>query len=202
MHTDTTALILLGYQNDYFASDGSLHGVIEEAARVTGVLSNTLSLIEHLSQTSALIVSTPIVFSPDYSELTEPVGILKTIAEVGAFKAGTPGSETIPELSRFGERIVKVPGKQGFNAFTNTALNDLLQERGTTDVVLAGVVTSICIDSTGRAAAERGYRVSMLSDCTCGRTVLEQQFYCEKIFPLYSSVLDHRDLLNSLGIAL
>jgi nicotinamidase-related amidase len=195
-----TALILIGYQNDYFASDGILHQVIEETSRIGGTLKNTIDLLERLKATPVLLVSTPIIFTPDYSELVDPVGILKTIVEVGAFKAGEKGSETIPELFSFGERIVKVPGKRGLNAFSNTDLDDLLKEKGIKDVLLAGVVTSICIDSTGRSAFERGYNVSVLSDCTSGRSIVEQDFYFKEIFPIYANVLDHRELLKSLGI--
>src|SRR5712692_5301432 len=196
-----TALVLIGYQNDYFAADGILHQVIEESSRVTGTLTNTVDLVARLRSTPLLIVATPVIFTPDYSELVESVGILKTIKELGAFKAGTKGAETIPELRRLGERILEVPGKRGLNAFSNTDLDNLFHQRGITNVVLAGVVTSICVDSTGRSAYERGYKVSVLSDCTSGRTTFEQDFYCENVFPLYAEVIDHGQLLSRLGVA-
>jgi nicotinamidase-related amidase len=201
MDPKRTTLVLIGYQNDYFAADGVLHSVIEESSRVTGTLANTVDLLERLHLTPLLTVATPIVFTPDYSELVEPVGILKTVKELGAFKAGTRGAETIPELRQFGERIREVPGKRGLNAFSNTDLDSLFQQRGITNVVLAGVVTSICVDSTGRSAYERGYKVSILSDCTSSRTTFEQDFYCENVFPLYAEVVDHIQLLRRLGIA-
>ena len=200
MKTTDTALILIGYQNDYFAPNGILHAVIEETARVTKVLENTVNFIERLRPTNMLMVSTPIVFTPAYSELVEPVGILKTIRDVGAFRAGSKGSETIPELRRFGERILEMPGKRGFNAFSNTGLDKLFERRGISHIILAGVVTSICIDSTGRSAHERGHQVTVLSDCTSGRTVVEQDFYCKEVFPLYARVADHESLLQSLGV--
>ena len=199
MDPQHTALVLIGYQNDYFAADGVLSRVIEEASRVTGTLGNTVDLLEHLSATPVLIVATPISFTPDYSELTEPVGILKTIKEIGAFKAGTKGAETISELRRLGKRILEVPGKRGLNAFSNTDLDHLFHQRGITNVAIAGVVTSICVDSTGRSAFERGYKVAILSDCTSGRTPFEQDFYCENVFPLYAEVLDHNQFLSRLG---
>lgn len=200
MDPQHTALVLIGYQNDYFASDGVLYQIIEESSRVTGTLANTIDLLERLTDAPVLIVSTPIGFTPDYSELIESVGILKTVKELGAFKAGTKGAETIPELRKFGERIVEAPGKRGLNAFSNTDLDQLLQQREITHVVLAGVATSICVDSTGRSAYERGYKVSILSDCTAGRTTFEQDFYCENVFPLYAEVIDHVQLLQHLGL--
>lgn len=200
MDPQHTALVLIGYQNDYFAPDGVLYQVIEESSRVTGSLANTVDLVEQLRSTPLLVVTTPIAFTPDYSELVEPVGILKTVKELGAFRAGTKGAETIPELRQFGERILEVPGKRGLNAFSNTDLDHLFQQREIINVVLAGVVTSVCVDSTGRSAYERGYKVSVLSDCTSGRTTFEQDFYCENVFPLYAEVIDHAQLLQRLGL--
>jgi len=200
MHLRKTAVLLIGYQNDYFAEDGILRGVIEEPHRASTVLANTIALIERLRQTPVHLISTPIIFTPDYAELVNPVGILKTICDVKAFQRGTKGAETVPELIKFGDRILEVPGKRGLNAFSNTQLNDILVEKQVTDVILAGVVTSICIDSTGRAAFENGYAVHILSDCTAGRTSVEQSFYCENIFPLYAEVLNNAALLARNGV--
>ena len=67
-----------------------------------------------------------------------------------------------------------------------TNLNEVLRQKQITPyLVLAGAVTSICIDSTGRAAHEQGYQVSMLSDCTSARTVFEQEFYFENVFRIF-----------------
>lgn len=202
MKPETTAVILIGYQNDYFSPDGILYPVVEESSRVTGTLDNTVALLDALAPTPALLIATPIIFTPDYSELEEPVGILASIKEAGAFKAGTQGAETIEQLRRFGDRILQVPGKRGLNAFSNTALDQILQDRHIEDVIIAGTVTSICIDSGGRAAHERGYRVTILSDCTSGRSNFEQDFYCEQIFPLYARVIGHQTLLQEMAVPL
>ena len=200
MDPNETAVGLIGYQNDYFAPDGVLRSAIEESARVTDNLVNVVDFIERVRGTSILLVNTPIVFTADYTELVEPVGILKIVKEAGAFKAGTKGVETIPELRRFADRIIEVPGKRGLNAFSNTDLDTLFQKHAVSNVVLAGVVTSLCVDSTARSAYERGYKVTILADCTSGRTNFEQKFYCEDIFPLYAEVIDHAQLLRRLGV--
>jgi len=196
---EKTAIILIGYQNDYFSDEGILHDVIEESSRVTGVLSNTVKLIEHLKSTPTLIISTPIIFTSDYSELVDPVGILKVIKDKQVFKADTVGAETIPEIRQFDKRITEISGKRGLNAFSNTILDEYLKKNKITNVIFAGTVVSICIDSTARAAFEKGYKVSILSDCTSGRTVFEQKFYCENIFPIYAKVITHQELINALN---
>lgn len=201
MNLKRTALLLIGFQNDYFSPDGILNGVIEASSKVTGVKENTLRLLEDRGQDFGVVVSTPIFFTENYAELESPVGILQTIRDVGAFKKGTFGARTILELERFSGLVHEVPGKRGLNAFSNTDLDALLRGKGIERIVLAGTVTSICIDSTGRDAFERGYKVTILSDCTSGRTVAEQDFYCAQIFPLYATVASSLTLAPDRDLA-
>ena len=184
--TVNKAIILIGLQNDYFSDDGILKEVVEESSKVSNIIENIINLVERIENT--LIISTPIIFSEDYNELVEPVGILQTIKEVGAFKKGTKGAETIDQIKSFGDKIIEIPGKLGLNAFANTSLEETLSSKNIEEVILAGTVASICIDSTGRSAHEKGFKVTMLSDCISGRTVFEKDFYCENVYPLYANI--------------
>jgi len=194
----TTAILLIGFQNDYFHPEGILRGALEDATHAAAVLHRTISLLRAVQSSPTLFVATPIIFTPDYRELSEPVGILKLIKETGAFKQGTLGAMTHRDLATLGDRVLEIPGKRGLNAFAETHLNETLRARGIKDVVLAGAVTSVCIDSTARSAHERGYRVTVLSDCTCGRTRVEEEFYCQQVFPLYAAVQTSGELVKEL----
>ena len=79
-----------------------------------------------------------------------------------------------------------------------TSLESYLQAHQIEHVILAGAVTSICIDSTGRSAHEKNYQVTILSDCISARTVFEQEFYLENVFPLYAQTISSKELVNSL----
>ena len=197
MTDQKSALLLIGFQNDFFSEEGVLHEVLENPETVANVLENTLTLINKADEAGITVIETPIIFTKGYTELIEPVGILKMIRDLRAFQEGSPGAETLVELQKLGSLIKRVPGKRGLNAFTDTELQEFLRGRGITEVALSGVVTSLCIDSTGRAAHERGYRVTILSDCTCGRSKYEQDFYCKEVFPLYASVTDATSWLGT-----
>ncbi|MBK1987050.1 cysteine hydrolase family protein [Sphaerospermopsis aphanizomenoides BCCUSP55] len=200
MNISQSALILIGFQNDYFDRDGILYSVIEESSQANDVVNNTVNLLRKIIATPILIITTPIFFTPDYSELFEPVGILKTIKEMKAFRQGTKGAEMIAEFREFEDRILEIPGKRGLNAFSNTDLDSVLKSKNITNVILAGTVTSICIDSTGRYAHEQGYQVQILSDCTSSRTIFEHEFYTSQIFPLYAQVSTSSQLLIDLQL--
>lgn len=54
--------------------------------------------------------------------------------------------------------------KTTWGAFYQTALHDELQKKGITQIVLAGVATSIGVEGTARSANELGYNIAFASD--------------------------------------
>lgn len=194
-----TAMVLVGYQNEYFSADGTLRDIFDDTSIADRVLGSTVGLLDRLPS-DVTVVTTPIAFTPTYDELIDPIGVLATIKDRGAFRQGSQGVRSATELDRFGQRIHTVASRRGFNAFSGTHLDEHLADRGITDVVLAGALTSLCVDSTGRAALDRGYRVTVLSDCTVDRSPFEQGFFCERIFPLYAGVITSAQLLVQLGL--
>jgi nicotinamidase-related amidase len=164
------------------------------------ILANSLNLIKTLLPTEAVIAATPIIFTPDYSELSDPIGILKIIKDNGAFRSNTVGAAMIAEVEALSSNIVTLPGKRGLSCFSNTELHRVLQEHEITNVIIAGAVTSLCIDTAGREAADLGYRVTIISDCTVARTTFEQEYYLNEIMPLYANVMSSKDIAQSLGL--
>ena len=78
---------------------------------------------------------------------------------------GEPGHAIVPELTPIpGEPVIDKPGKGAFYA---TDLHALLQARGITHLVLAGVTTEVCVQTTMREANDRGYVCLLLEDA-CG----------------------------------
>jgi len=194
-----TALILIGYQNDYFAADGILNGVIATNSEHNHTLSNTFNFIDNALELGIKVYNVPIFFSDDYSELDNPVGLLAQIKELGAFKESTAGGAVIDEILKYGDKIQEVRGKTGFNCFSKTELNQTFINEGIKNVAFAGVVTSVCIDSSARASFELGYNTIVLSDCIAGRSKMENEFYCDDIFPLYAHVKTSQQLVNSFN---
>ena len=192
------ALLLIGFQRDYFDPDGILYSVVEESHRLSGTLEYTIQVIDAIIGTPITIVNTPIVFSESYHEIDNPMGILKAIKDSEAFKVGTTGAEILPQIQKYGDRIEIIPGKLGFNAFSNTELKDLLVKRGIERLAIAGCVTSLCVNATALAAKENGFEVTILSDCTSSRTPVEQDMFCKEIFPLFTDVVDHKEFAKQI----
>jgi nicotinamidase-related amidase len=77
---------------------------------------------------------------------------------------GEPGHAIVPALApRPGELVVDKPGKGAFYA---TPLQAQLQRRGITHLVLMGVTTEVCVQTTMREANDRGYECLLVEDGT------------------------------------
>lgn len=85
------------------------------------------------------------------------------------FLPGTPGAEIHPLVAPApGEAVVR---KHFPNSFRETDLQARLQALGVERLVVAGMMTLMCVDATVRAAADLGYGVTVLSDACAARAL-------------------------------
>ncbi|MCJ1329598.1 hypothetical protein MMC10_006278 [Thelotrema lepadinum] len=93
----------------------------------------------------------------------------KTPDGAPVFTPGTQLAEEFEELSpEEGEvKVVKsVPG-----AFTGTELGEVLEKGGRKKVVLVGYMAHVCVSTTARQAAERGYEVVVVREAVGDRDI-------------------------------
>ena len=90
-------------------------------------------------------------------------------------------TELLPELGRRVEDITIT--KRTWGAFTGTGLDAILREREVTNVVLAGIATSMGVESTARQAHELGYNVTIALDAVTDRSPETHLNSTERIFP-------------------
>lgn len=77
---------------------------------------------------------------------------------------GEPGCDIIPALSPLpGEAVIDKPGKGAFHA---TRLMEVLHLMGVTQLVVAGVTTEVCVQSTMREANDRGFDCLLVQEAT------------------------------------
>jgi nicotinamidase-related amidase len=77
---------------------------------------------------------------------------------------GEPGNDFVDSLQPWdGEVVIAKPGKGAFYA---TDLQERLERRGITHLLITGVTTEVCVQTTMREANDRGYECLLVEDAT------------------------------------
>ncbi len=105
-------------------------------------------------------------------------------------------ADLAPELNRQGQDHLVT--KQTWGAFTGTDLAAHLQERGITQVVLAGVATSIGVESTARQAYELGFNVALAVDAMTDMNPDAHANSVTRIFPRLGETGTTREIIDLL----
>jgi nicotinamidase-related amidase len=93
-------------------------------------------------------------------------------------------TELVPELQQ--QPSDHIVSKQRVGAFIGTSLNEILRQRGVTQVFVTGVATSAGVESTVRSAYDYGYNVVTVVDAMTDRDADRHRHSVESIFPRMS----------------
>ncbi len=141
-----TALLVIDIQNDYFPG-----GAMElEGAEAAGAKAG--EAIRRFRQRSLPVIH---------------VRHLSVRPGATFFVPGTRGAEIHPLVQPLpAEQVVE---KNFPNSFRGTALEKLLKDAGVQNLVVAGMMTHMCVDASVRQAADFGYKVTLLGDACATR---------------------------------
>jgi len=89
--------------------------------------------------------------------------------------------DIVPEIITVNDDIFIT--KESWSAFYNTKLDEELQKRGVTGIVLAGVATSVGVEGTARNAVERGYHIAFATDAMTDMNQSAHDHSISLIFP-------------------
>jgi nicotinamidase-related amidase len=140
------ALVIIDIQNDYFPNGRSeLVGAEVAAARAASVLAG-------FRERGDQVIHLQHVWDAPDAEFFAP---------------GTPGVEINPTVApAAGEPVVQ---KAFPNGFRQTDLERQLRDAGASELVLCGMMTSMCVDATVRAAADLGFECTVVHDACATR---------------------------------
>ena len=140
------ALVLIDLQNDYFAGGKwTLHG-IDDAAR------NAAAVLKAARENGDVVVHVHHEFLMD-----EPPFFAPNSEGAQIHSSVTPNE---------GEPTVL---KHQVNAFKETNLKSVLDEKGVKQVTFVGAMSHMCIDAAARAASDFGYEVTVIEDACASR---------------------------------
>ncbi|WP_315838445.1 cysteine hydrolase [Bradyrhizobium prioriisuperbiae] len=198
MNPQTTAIVLIEYQNDFTTPRGVFYEGVKDVMDANNMLGNTVAVVDQARAAGVTIMHAPISFAEGYGELTgNPYGILKGVVDNKAFRKGSWGAEIVGVLKPHPGDIL-IEGKRGLDAFPSTNLDFILRSKGIRTVVLGGFLTNCCVESTMRSAYERGFDVITLKDCTATLSREAQEMALTHNFGMFSRPMNHDEFLQLL----
>jgi nicotinamidase-related amidase len=127
--------------------------------------------------------------------------LLALPADAPMKKPGTPAPS--PEAVQFapeaqiqaGDHVVT---KRQWGAFYGTELDQLLRRRNIKTIVLGGIATNYGVESTARAAFDRGYELVFVEDAMSSMQAEAHKFSCENVFRTMGRVRSTLEVIDAL----
>jgi nicotinamidase-related amidase len=202
------ALVIIDMQRDFLEPGGFGAALGNDVRRLAPAVPAIARLLKACRAHGISVIHTKECHRPDLSDCPPAKrergkGTLR-IGEPGPMGRilidGEPGNDFVAELKPWpGEVVIAKPGKGAFYA---TSLHDELQRRGVTHLLVTGVTTEVCVQTTMREANDRGYECLLLADC-CGATVQENHEAALRTIQIgggvFGAVSDSRRLLDALA---
>jgi biuret amidohydrolase len=169
----TAALLIIDMQRDFLEPGGFGEMLGNDVSQLRRTIEPNKTLLGAWRKVGGLVIHTREGHRPDLADLPPAKKIRgRSAACIGdsgpmgrILVRGEAGHDIIPELyPAAGEPVIDKPGK---GAFFATDLHAILQHRGITQIVVTGVTTEVCVNTTVREANDRGYDCLVVSDC-CG----------------------------------
>ena len=166
----TTALLIIDMQRDFMEPGGFGETLGNDVSQLARAVAPIAAVLKAARETGMMVIHTREGHLPDLSD-APPAKIERgapslRIGDPGPMGRilirGEAGHDIIPALYPVeGEIVIDKPGKGAFYA---TTLGADLKARGVDTLLVCGVTTEVCVNTTVREANDRGYRCIVLAD--------------------------------------
>lgn len=196
-----TALLVIDPVNDFLSEDGAAWELTKSTVTKNDVIGHLREVIAGVRSQGIPVLYGPMAYTAeDYADehLHRRTGINRIMFERKMFLAGSRGADFHKELRPADDDVVLRPHK-GTDVF-ETDLPDHLERFGTTQLLVAGMTANLCVESTGRHAAEHGYDVTFVRDAIGAENLPAYEASIRINFPLIgNAVMDTEDVLTAIG---
>jgi len=168
---DRAALILIDMQRDFLEPGGFGAALGNDVTRLQAAVGPCGAVLAAVRAAGLPVIHTREGHRPDLSdaprlkvERGDPALRIGAPGPMGRILVrGEPGHDIIADLyPQAGEPVIDKPGK---GAFYQTDLDLMLRNRNIETLLVCGVTTEVCVNTTVREANDRGYRCIVLADC-------------------------------------
>jgi ureidoacrylate peracid hydrolase len=160
----TTALVVVDVQNDFCHSDCQHARLGSDMSAAQEMVPRLMLLVDAARGAGAEVIWVRTHHSEQTMSRVQWERLVRTRPGTDLIcRPGSWGAEFYRVEPAAGESIVT---KHRYSAFVNTDLELILRSRGIESVIVTGVATNVCVESTARDAFMRDYYVVLVEDCS------------------------------------
>jgi ureidoacrylate peracid hydrolase len=188
--TEGAAVLVIDVQNDFCHEDGGLCKLGAYDLELIQPMVPKLSAFVDAARAGGI----PVVWvKTEYDDATTSSRWSRRHGgeEVRICRPGTWGAEWYG-LDPADNEIVVV--KHRYSPFVNAPLETVLRARGFETLLLTGVTTNVCVESTARDAFMRDYQVVVVSDCVAASDPATNEASLQNIRRHFGAVLSSQDI--------
>ncbi len=179
------SLIIIDYINEICHKDGAF-GCYPMLAKNQSV-AKLNKVIFHARKENWLVIWVIVAFDKNYLEANTKSPIFSKAKEYKKLQRGTWGTEIISDLDYQEDELIIF--KNAVNPFYGTNLDQILRNNGVGEIYIAGVSTEVAVQSAVRDAHDRGYKVTVISDC-CGSSHKDRHDASLEMLTYMADVID------------
>lgn len=187
------ALLVIDVQNDFVAENGFFHKVGANIPAIQRAVPPLLRLIDKAREAGVLVVFVQAIYDPEHvsapmRERNARRGIPIPRCLTGSWGAEFYGVRPLPS-----EPVVI---KHRYSAFTNPELKALLDKYGIRSLLLTGVSTDTCVESTGRDFYFADYYVTLVADCCAAASEQDHEVALARFDRDYGAVVKSAEIIE------
>jgi ureidoacrylate peracid hydrolase len=185
-----SAILVVDVQNDFCHPDGSAGQAGADTGPAMAMIPRLQALLD-----AARVVGTKIVF-------IQTIHTPETDSEVWI------GRHDVPRLNcrkdTWGAELTEIgpvgPGeviviKHRYSGFVNTRLDSILRTWKISNVLVLGVTTNVCVESTARQAFMLDYNVVFVGDCSAAYSASAHEATLENMRRHFGTVMNHDEIV-------
>ena len=194
------AMIVVDMQNAYLDDEGSMNKSGMDITELKKTVLPVSSLITACRSADVPIIFTRYVLRADYKDAGLRSVRGPKFKEINSLVVGTWDSELDPRMDQRLEDYVL--DKTRYSSFYNTSLEVILRGLGVDTLIVCGVTTEICVESTIRDAYFRDFKIIVPKDAVAAMDIGRHKGTLATIEFGFGSVTTSAELINDLsGIA-
>jgi ureidoacrylate peracid hydrolase len=187
-------VLVIDVQNDYCHEDGVAAHAGKNITFLQQVAPRILGFLEQIRKFGIPIVHihnehSDWTISPSWRKRHSPNPEPNTPCQVGSW--GAEFYKVIPEDSEY------IIAKHRYSAFINTDLDLVLRSIGIKTIILTGIETNVCVESTARHGFMKDYYVVLLEDCVAAKGTAEHEATLFNIRNYFGAVTSSQKLIQA-----